>query len=393
MNSVEELHKLYFDILQKTSMDTLLQIPHIHKGLYPTGFVVRTSDRRPSFPFTVCPLYFISMDEVNIPGRNPHDVLLEWKEGEDLEKKLYTLYERYKDEPSLEFTEDSMKRYLYEKKLPPKKIIIPTFSRKENLVCVLRRFQLIDLPKEGYRPQILLVEHSPYPELREIVEEYNVEWIWFYLDPKNPFLPVGQFNKALCYDKGFLFGSPAEWYLFHDNDILVPKDFWKCVDENQERTGAKFLQPYTHRCLLNLFPGPAEEMRKDLTKADRPLQQEEYAALQPGAPGGSLYIHHNRYLEVGGHDPNYCWGYGPEDAFFFHKLSLLSPIVYADEPPIEMIHLWHPTASIQNPLYRNMDILIKGYFMNQGLSDMKEYLETKKNTLIQYLKTHRRAGV
>jgi hypothetical protein len=279
---------------------------------------------------------------------------------------------------------------LYEKKLPPKKVVIPTLHRKENLVCVLKRFQTIDLPEEGYRPPILVIEHSPYPELKEIVEEYNVEWIWFYLDPTNPLYPVGQFNKALCYDKAFLFGSPAEWYLFHDNDVLVPRDFWHRLDMNQKRAGAKFLQPYAHRCLFNLYPEPAEDIRKDIKKADLPLPVESYTPLQPGAPGGSLYIHHSRYLDVGGHDPNYCWGYGPEDAFFFHKLGLLEPIAYADEPPIDMIHLWHPTASVENPLYKNMDILIKGYFMNQGFSELKDYLDKKKGILLQYLKPYRR---
>jgi hypothetical protein len=383
------LGSVYFDIVNKTSMDTLLQLPHLHKGIHPTGFIVRTNNAKPSFPFTVCPLFFIGLDETSLPGNNPHDVLVEWKAQENLESKLYTLYERYKDE-NLEETEDSRKRYLYDKKLPQKKVVIPTLHRKENLVCVLKRFQNINLPEEGYRPPILVIEHSPYPELKEIVEEYNVEWIWFYLDPTNPLYPVGQFNKALCYDKAFLFGSPAEWYLFHDNDILVPRDFWHRLDMNQKRTGAKFLQPYAHRCLFNLYPEPAEEIRKDMKKADLPLLVESYTPLQPGAPGGSLYIHHSRYLDVGGHDPNYCWGYGPEDAFFFHKLGLLEPIAYADEPAIDMIHLWHPTASVENPLYRNMDILIKGYFMNQGLSELKDYLEKKKAILLQYLKPYRR---
>ena len=88
MNTGEELHRLYFEIVQTSSVDTLLQIPHLHKGLYPTGFIVRSSNPRPMFLFTVCPLFFISMEETNLPGQNPHDVAVKWKQGEDVERKL-----------------------------------------------------------------------------------------------------------------------------------------------------------------------------------------------------------------------------------------------------------------------------------------------------------------
>jgi hypothetical protein len=178
-----------------------------------------------------------------------------------------------------------------------------------------------------------------------------------------------------------MYGMPGEWYLFHDNDILVPKNFWDLLDQNVERTKTQFLQPYTHRSLLNLKQGIADMFREDLTLADAPLDKSMYAPFIPGAPGGSLYLTRDRYLEAGGHDPQFCWGYGPEDALFYHKLELLEPIAFADEPPIEMIHLWHPPAQVTNPLRIQMDSFVKGFFKNQSEEWKRGYMNWKKEIL------------
>lgn len=382
--------QVYMKVINESPLTTLLQLPHKHTHIPPTGFVVRVRGKPLPFSFTLCPLFFCDADSIVLPGTNPHDVVVDWNlSSGSLERLLYVLYQRYKEQGIVE-TEESKKRYIFEKKLPPRKIVIPTLHRRENLEVVLQRFEQIDIPSEGYRPPILVIEHSPFPEFDRLCEEKNVEWMWFFLDPRIPHVPIGQFNKALCYDKAFLFGTPAEWYLFHDNDVLVPKDFWEKLDINLVRTNTKFIQPYTHRSLLNLYEEHADAIRKNLHKADEPILPTMYAPINPGAPGGSLYIHHDRYLEAGGHDPNFCWGYGPEDAFFFHKLSLLEPIAYADNPPIEMIHLWHPPAASQNPFYRAMDFLIKGYYMQQNRQELQSYLDEKKSLLNTFLPAHRR---
>lgn len=370
----------YLEILQTTNPQTLLQLPHMHLGAKPTGFIVRTDESVPSFPFTICPLQFCKLNE-EPPGTDPHDILLNYtKELGDLEGLLYKLWELY-SEKHLDRTPFSMKRYIFTQSLPPRKIVIPCLGRKENLIPTLKRLITIDLPSEGYHPSICLVEHSPYPDLKDIAIEFKCEYIWLLLDPLHPELPIGQFNKALCYDKAFLFGSPADWYLFHDNDILVPRDFWKRIDENVARAKTQFLQPYTGRCLLNTLPHIAEMIRENVSLVDLGLTEEMVYPRVHGAPGGSLYLKRERYIEVGGHDPNLCWGYGPEDMLFFNKVKLLEPIAYADEPPIEMIHLWHPTTQNNNPFRHEMDWFVKVYFESKSREEKFGIMQGKRQLL------------
>lgn len=374
----------YLDIISGNTLETLLTLPHKHLGIHPTGFVVRTNEEVPSFPFTVCPLHFVKSGEP-LPGNNPHDVIVEYtQEDGDLETLLYKLHQLY-FEKHCEQTANSRKRYIETKTLPPRKIIIPCLGRKENLIPTLKRLQQIELPVEGYRPVICIVEHSPYLDLQKIAEEYGCEYLWIFLDPRDMTLPIGQFNKALAYDKAFLYTSPAEWYLFHDNDVLVPKDFWNRIDSNVKRATTKFLQPYTHRCLLNTTQQTAEYFRNNPSLADEPLVDDLFLPRVAGAPGGSLYLKRERYLDVGGHDPNYCWGYGPEDLLFFNKLKLFEPIAYADEPPIEMIHLWHPTAAVHNPFRFEMDWFVKIFMETRTLEERKIMMESKKNLLEKIL--------
>jgi hypothetical protein len=372
------------------SPEVLYTIRHKHVGAHPTGFVIITDDIKAiNINFSVCPLYLCSTDLQTLPGCNPHDVLLQYSKTDgDLERILYILWEQYKN-TFCESTEKSMKRYVYMKSLPPRKIIIPCFKRLENLDPVLQRFDMIESPPEGYKPQILLVEHSPFPEMETIATKYNCEWIWIYLEPRIPNVPIGQFNKALAYDKAFIFGSPAQWYLFHDNDVLVPNDFWSRLDANIARTGAQFLQPYTHRCLICLKPGPSEHMRGDLSLMDAPLVKDLYYDLTPGAPGGSLYITRQRYIEVGGHDPNISWGYGPEDCLFWDKLQTFEPIAYADDPPIELVHLWHTSAAPNNPFLHQMNWFVKVYFSGKTIEEKRAYMASKRQILEKLLEEKR----
>jgi hypothetical protein len=372
----------YIQVIQGTSVEMLYRMPQKYVGAHPTGFVViHTEPLEISFPFTVCPLYTGLSGDTTLPGSDPHDVIVFYtKELGSLQQLLYTLYEEYKETGCVK-TDCSQKRFVLTKQLPPRKIIIPSLKRKENLVPVLQRFQMITVPKEGYRPQILLVEHSPIPELQQIAEDFNCEYIWFFLDPRIPHLPLGQFNKALAYDKAFLKGMPAQWYLFHDNDVLVPNQFWNLLDANVERAKTQFLQPYTHRSLLNLKQVVAQMFRENLTLADKPLDESMYAPIVPGAPGGSLYLSRDRYLEAGGHDPQLCWGYGPEDALFYQKVELLEPIAFADNPPIEMIHLWHEPAAGHNPFRAEMDYFVKILFKGKTREEKLDYMRYKQEML------------
>ena len=81
-----------------------------------------------------------------------------------------------------------------------------------------------------------------------------------------------------------------------------------------------------------------------------------------------------------------CWGYGPEDALFYHKLELLEPIAFADNPPIEMIHLWHPPAAGMNPLRQEMDWFVKVFFKGKTKEEKLAYMQYKQELLLQLCK-------
>jgi len=380
---MDQLEK-YVNIIHNINCIDLYLMPHKSVGAYPTGIVIIGDISGLSFPFTMCPVYF-SKENAILPGNNPHDIILEYNKDSmiDLEDVLYTLMEGYKIS-ACERTEYSMKRYVYEKKLPPRKIIIPCFKRRENLIAVLKRFQMIALPNEGYRPQILLVEHSHLYEIEDIANEFNCEYICFKQNEDDS--PLGQFNKALCYDKAFLFSSPAEWYLFHDNDILVPNDFWGRLDANVQRTGTKSLQAYMQRSLLKLYPHVADMMREDPAILDQGTHPGMYSQKNPVALGRSIYIHRDRYIDVGGHDPNVCWGYGPENRLFYNKLQVFEPISFADNPPIEMVHLWHPSVSKSNPFLDVMNWFVSDYYEKLSLKDRIDIIQAKKvmlNNILQ----------
>jgi hypothetical protein len=383
---MDQLEK-YTNIINNTNCMDLYLMKHKTNAAYPTGIVIIGDISGLSFPFTMCPVYFCKPGNSVLPGNNPHDIILEYNKDSvvSLEDILYSLMEGYKIS-ACERTDFSMKRYVYEKKLPPRKIIIPCFRRRENLIAVLKRFQMIAPPREGYRPQILLVEHSHLQEIEYIANDFNCEYVWFdQKEGPNDDSPLGQFNKALCYDKAFLFSSPAEWYLFHDNDVLVTNDFWTRLDANIQRTGTKFLQPYTHRSLLNLYPHVADVIREDPALVDQGINKGMYTPIIPGAPGGSLYIHRDRYIDVGGHDPNLCWGYGPEDRLFYNKLQLFEPISFADDPPIEMIHLWHSSAAVNNHFLVVMNWFVFNYYEQLPLEDKMAIMSTKKKMLLDIL--------
>jgi hypothetical protein len=369
----------YFRIINEFPPEQLLRIPVKKLGAPPTGFLVLLEGDAPSFPFTLCPIHFVQKTEKVLPKGNPHDVIVHYEEKHgSLEKLLYLLYQEYQD-TACQSTNLSLKRYLFEKTLPPRKVLIPSFRRQENLEATLRRFKEFDLPIEGYLPMICIVEHSPMPELEQLAKQYACEYLWILLDPHMPQIPVGQFNRALCFDKGVIESSPAEWYLCHDNDLLMAKDFWERLDANLNRTGKRCIQPYTHRCVLYLKPLVADNFRKTPSLADQPIDDSMHLPMEPGAAGGSLYIHRDRYIEVGGHDPNLCWGYAPEDMLFFKKLQNIEEIAYADNPPIKMLHLWHPPAASQNPLYRQIDFFIKYIFLQQSTEQMAAYISMKRS--------------
>ena len=61
------------------------------------------------------------------------------------------------------------------------------------------------------------------------------------------------------------------------------------------------------------------------------------------------------FEEVGGFDPELFWGYAAEDQFFWEKVNNVSQVGFADNPLIDMFHMWHPPSYTTNPLLHSME--------------------------------------
>jgi hypothetical protein len=70
----------------------------------------------------------------------------------------------------------------------------------------------------------------------------------------------------------------------------------------------------------------------------------------------------------------------------------LEPIAYADEPPIEMIHLWHPSAENNNPFRHQMDWFSHVFFQGKTLEEKHSYMKQKQTVLEMILHSIQESG-
>ena len=235
-------------------------------------------------------------------------------------------------------------------------VMLPCRGRAPLLHATLRRLKEEE-SISSFSTQIVLVEHSETPAYKSYAKEQGLAWIYIPFT-SDPMTPLGQFNRGLCFDIGFLYGQKASFYVCHDNDLLVPLNFWSKLKYNLARGPYAALQTYSDRFVWQT----SEEVSQRLLETPEWFQTEfdvETHCTQngPGAKGGSLTLSRDMYLAVGGHDPHLFFGYAAEDAFFWAKLELLVTLGYADEPRIPLVHLWHPNAANLNPLKHEMDKL------------------------------------
>jgi hypothetical protein len=222
----------------------------------------------------------------------------------------------------------------------------------------------------------VLVDLSESPSYKEYAAQHGVAWIYVPLEGP-PTTPIGQFNRGLCFDIGFLYGPKANYYICHDNDLLVPYDFWNKLSKNLKMAGSQVLQTYSDRFVWQTSEEVSKKLLEDPGWFHDGFQVETHCTRnQPGAKGGSITISHEAYKKVGGHDPHLFFGYAAEDAFFWLKLEQFYTIGFAENPRIPLTHLWHPNAASQNPFKDHMDVL---FHMFRSITDekKKEYIEKK----------------
>ena len=150
----------------------------------------------------------------------------------------------------------------------------------------------------------------------------------------------------------------------------------------QNIKGYDALQAFTKQRLLQASEKLTEQMLRG--QMARKLQEcKEMTPCKPGAVGGSIFVSHEMFFKVGGFDPELFTEYSLEDQFFWDKVNLMGTMGKADNPPIEMLHLWHPTEHRQTkPDDLQRYLTWKGW----GEDKKKEYIEKKSNHLKQFIK-------
>lgn len=165
-----------------------------------------------------------------------------------------------------------------------------------------------------------------------------------------------QFNRSFCFNYAFKYSNNSKYYLLHDLDILVKKNFFIELFENLGE--AKCLQSYGNRHIWYMSKELTEKfLNKEISIDDIDKTHREVSAPEfKNSKGGSILVEKDTYKKVGGFDPELFWGYAAEDQMFWQKvLFLFGDIKYSDNPCIDMFHMWHEPTHNTNPLINVMN--------------------------------------
>lgn len=222
--------------------------------------------------------------------------------------------------------------------------------------------------------QFTLFEHSDFKEHEDNCKKLNINYI--YLNSNG-----GVFNKCLSYNLSVFSTKPSKWYIFHDLDCIVQKDFFKNLIENTNKD-TKAIQTFHKRRVLYLNNNLTNLIiNKSLNVNDLNINYPGVSLPEfIGAPGGSIAVESNMFFDVGGYDPEFFHSYAPEDIFFWDKLSCLTNVKLCENPPNEIYHMNHPILHHSNPEFYNMTIIHKK-FTSLSSENQIEFLKYKKNLL------------
>jgi len=251
-------------------------------------------------------------------------------------------------------------------------IIIPVYGRESFLDPVIHYFKIAEA-NSNIDIAYTIVEHSEIQLHSETCKRLDINYIWIEKQNNNPFNKCLAMNMGACAVKG-------EEYLFHDIDCLVTSEFFNNLYKNIERKDARAIQTFSDRRVLylndtltnkaldkqlavdNLKEGPNEISNVNYTGVTLP----KYT----GAPGGSIWIKAEEFINVGGYDPNIFFGYSPEDAFFWDKVSTIGIMHTCTDPRNEIFHMNHPITESSNP-YLNQLIELKDIYVSRCTQEEK----------------------
>jgi hypothetical protein len=236
-------------------------------------------------------------------------------------------------------------------------IIIGFRGRYEFLDPILRVFQEAIDRHRNYKSDTKLfnsicltfVEHDTEPKSKEqLLGKAN-----YIFTPGNI---VTSYSRSFAFNFGVKHSFKAKYYLLHDLDILVKLDFFERLEQNLTPE-VKCMQPYSSRRVLYINPNWTQLF------LDGNLDQNELEENRPwvsppehnGSKGGSLLISGDVFTAVGGFDPEIFWDYAAEDQMFWDKVQdLIGHMHYADDPHIDMLHMYHAPTCFSNPLESTM---------------------------------------
>jgi len=256
-------------------------------------------------------------------------------------------------------------------------VIVPLRGRKRFVSPLMRSFMKAQKPEVD--TCITIVEHSPEPESSFVKDEYSVNYIHIPCAEEVPF------NKCLAMNVGALFSAKAQYFLFHDADLIVRSDFFLNIDKNVEKKKCKAIQTFDKRRVLNCPSMLTEDIINDKVNFDdfKEGWRGIYDHGRYGAPGGSIMVHKDIFFKVGGFDPELWHSYSPEDLFFWDKINLFTNMETCDSPANEVFHLHHELQQKSNPEFRAMMVLYKMWY-RQGEDEKMKICDYKRDLIKEY---------
>lgn len=241
-----------------------------------------------------------------------------------------------------------------------------------------------------YKVKTIIIENDTKPTYDKLLDK-DIDYVFI---PTIVSQSQNMFAKALCYNIGFMLTKKTKWNIFHDLDILVDIDFFQnlsiYIDKNPN-----WIQPYSDKRVMLLTPSVSKGIVMEPNKHFILKNPINYTKSKQGCPGGSIIVKSNDFISVGGYDPEIFWGYSPEDSFFWTKLELIyqkieykmtthfhGSATFADNPSIDVYHLYHPLQSCNNPQYDYMLELLDSFWKFR-YEDRKKIIDCKREFLVK----------
>ena len=224
-----------------------------------------------------------------------------------------------------------------------------------------------------------IVELSAKSEHKNFCVNNGINYIWYKTKEDEPF------NKCLGLNLGVFLSNKSNSFLFHDIDCLIQSDFFVKLKENINKKNAKAIQTFHGRRVLYLNQKLTNLILNGALDVD--TLHFGYDGVTPpfnvGAPGGSIYIEKDLFFQIGGYDPEFFYGYAPEDIFFWKKVELFEVMHISDDPKIDIFHMNHKLTSGTNPDIDKMH-LIHVAFNELPERHRKDLIKIKENAIKKF---------